>query len=157
MRPIPSSVKLLSSLVVASMLAACSGAGGSNQAGGVMPNGVSQSSVSHVAPPSEPVQAQDEIRDASCKSNGKMSVTPCAVTFTLLDFNAVTVYVKAPNKQDINESNNCTSAGIASISGGDGVFTVTPGLLPGTCTVRFTEKNKKGKQESATLSVTNEN
>ncbi len=156
--------RLCSAVVVATMLAACSG-----HSGGLTPAPLGDSSVaqSHPAqsvqespPRGDEVAPQSEDAKTKCGQDSKgkgISVKPCAVTFTLLDLNPVTVKVKAAKHASITESDNCASAGIAALSGGPTSWTVTPGLLPGTCTATFTAKVGSKKAESATLTVNNAN
>ena len=50
----------------------------------------------------------------------------------------------------INPTNNTV---VATITGGDRAFTVTPGLLGGTCKATFTAKRGKKVYGSATLAI----
>jgi hypothetical protein len=161
MRYILDATKLCGAFAIASLLAACSGGG---NASGVVPQqlGAQSAQSAHVAPPansdqSVSPQSQDESK-GNCETSGKgVSVNPCILLFTLLDLQPKTVHVKANKRAEISENDDCQSKGIAALSGGPTSYTVTPGLIPGTCTAQFAAKRGTKKLGSATLTITNAN
>jgi hypothetical protein len=154
MRPTSIAIRIVAPLAAACLFAACSG----GQSTGVVPQtgtpasiGQSQNAQSvQRAPEGQTVDPDG----SNCKTTGKrVSVSPCAIQFDLLHLLPVTSKVKARKNAEIKESDNCNSQGIATITGGDRTYTVTPGLLGGTCKAVFTATHGKKEYGSATMTI----
>lgn len=126
----------------ATLLANCGGAG----------------SQSPLAPQSNTLAAPF-VKD-HCTAHGGVRVTPCSVDLTASNPGPDTVVVRTPQnkKGTLTESDNCASAGIATLTQGSGdTWTVTAGANTGSCTATFDFTSGKHHKVvgSAQLAVTN--
>jgi hypothetical protein len=136
-------------LVTAGLLAACSGAGSPPSSNG-MPLGASAA-----APMTHSFPISNDVYDAKCTSDN-VKVKPCPVKLTVSD-PSQTVTVTGPKDSTISViDKKCSSDGIAEVEGTGSTWDVTAGTTSGKCTATFDAKDSKGHRVGdATLPITN--
>jgi hypothetical protein len=139
----------LSALAAAALLAGC---GSQAQ---VSPSGPTQNPAINAHGPIAGPAVKDH-----CTAHGGVRVDPCTIDFSASSPGPDSVTVRRPHdkKGTLSETDDCSSAGIATIAldTTTNTWTVTAGSNTGSCTATFDYANKRGKTVgSGDLNITN--
>lgn len=130
-------------LSVATILAACSGAGSAPPTAGSNALLGSQQSAPGLS------------FDSTCPKKNGIKVKPCMVTLSVSNPTA-NVTVKYPSGDDIKDSDKrCSKKNIATVAGEGADYVVTAGTSAGNCSVIFTVSSGGKTVGTATLKITN--